>query len=82
MSTEEPQGSHGGGIGQRLKTVFGQLTAAEISGSLGDLGTLIPLLVGLARDRSVLLAPALFFGGLANEITAVLSGMFQCVCSP
>ena len=79
MSTEEPQQSHGGGIGQRLKTVFGQLTAAEISGSLGDLGTLIPLLVGLARDRSVLLAPALFFGGLANVITGIIWDVPMCV---
>ena len=53
----------------RTKAIWSQLTRSEISGSLGDLGTLIPLLVALARQRSVLLAPALFWAGISNILT-------------
>ena len=53
----------------RTKAIWSQLTRSEISGSLGDLGTLIPLLVALARQRSVLLAPALFWAGISNVLT-------------
>ena len=56
-------------FGRRTRTIWSQLTRSEISGSLGDLGTLIPLLVALARQRSVLLAPALFWAGIANILT-------------
>jgi hypothetical protein len=54
---------------KRTKAIWSQLTRSEISGSLGDLGTLIPLLVALARQRSVLLAPALFWAGISNILT-------------
>lgn len=64
---------------KRSKTLFTQVTTSEISGSLGDLGTLIPLLVALARNRSVLLAPALFFGGLGNIITGFVWDVPMCV---
>ena len=63
----------------RSKTLWSQLTLAEISGSLGDLGTLIPLTVAMARARSILLAPALFFAGLANVITGYSWDVPMCV---
>eukprot|EP01063_Lacrimia_lanifica_P007081 TRINITY_DN1447_c0_g3_i1.p2 TRINITY_DN1447_c0_g3~~TRINITY_DN1447_c0_g3_i1.p2 ORF type:complete len:519 (+),score=192.30 TRINITY_DN1447_c0_g3_i1:144-1559(+) len=52
---------------------------AEISGSLGDVGTLIPLLVGTAKKGSVQLAPALFFAGVANVFTGVFWDVPMCV---
>mmetsp|Transcript_26029 Transcript_26029/g.38475 ORF Transcript_26029/g.38475 Transcript_26029/m.38475 type:complete len:553 (-) Transcript_26029:67-1725(-) len=56
-----------------------QLSCAEISGSLGDLGTFIPLTVALARQRSILLAPALFWAGWANIVTGYLWDVPMCV---
>ena len=64
---------------RRTRTLFGQLTTSEISGSLGDLGTLIPLTVSLARSRSILLTPALFLGGLANVLTGYAWDVPVCV---
>jgi MFS superfamily sulfate permease-like transporter len=63
----------------RLRVLWSQLTLSEISGSLGDLGTLIPLLVALARQRSVFLAPALFWGGAANVLTGFAWDVPMCV---
>jgi MFS superfamily sulfate permease-like transporter len=41
----------------------------EISGSLGDLGTFLPLLVGMSITNGLDFASALFFAGLFNIIT-------------
>ena len=68
-STSEPKSNPIKKFGRRTRTIWSQLTRSEISGSLGDLGTLIPLLVALARQRSVLLAPALFWAGISNILT-------------
>jgi hypothetical protein len=46
---------------------------------LGDLGTLLPLLVALSTQRSIQLAPALFFGGLTNVITGFIWDVPMCV---
>jgi hypothetical protein len=56
-----------------------RLTLREISGSLGDLGTLIPLLVGMAHQGSVHFVPALFFAGLFNVLTGLLWDVPMCV---
>jgi len=55
------------------------MNSSEISGSLGDLGTLIPLMVMMARQRSILLSPALFFAGLSNVITGYTWDVPMCV---
>jgi hypothetical protein len=57
----------------------GRLTLSEVSGSLGDLGILIPLLVGMAHQGSVHLVPALFFAGLWNLVTGLLWDVPMCV---
>ena len=44
---------------------------AEIAGSLGDLGTFLPLLVGMASQNGLDFAAALFFAGLFNIITGL-----------
>lgn len=45
-------------------------TLSELSGSLGDLGTFIPLIVLMSKSGSIDFAPALFFAGIANVITS------------
>jgi MFS superfamily sulfate permease-like transporter len=48
-----------------------RLNLHEIAGSLGDLGTFLPLLVGMAAQNGLDFAAALFFAGLFNIITGV-----------
>jgi hypothetical protein len=55
------------------------LTASELSGSLGDLGTFIPLTVALARERKIALGPALFWAGASNVVTGLLWDVPMCV---
>jgi MFS superfamily sulfate permease-like transporter len=60
-----------------LAQVCGRLRAArlnrsEIAGSLGDLGTFLPLLVGMASQNGLSFASALFFAGLFNIVTGLL----------
>jgi hypothetical protein len=48
---------------------------AEISGSLGDLGTLLPLMIALAAQGSISLSTTLVFSGLWNILTGVVFGI-------
>lgn len=48
---------------------------AEISGSLGDLGTLLPLMIALAVQGSIDLGSTLVFSGAFNIITGVVFGI-------
>ncbi|KAF4633591.1 hypothetical protein G7Y89_g4527 [Cudoniella acicularis] len=48
---------------------------AEISGSLGDLGTLLPLMIALAINNSISLSTTLVFSGLWNILTGVFFGI-------
>ena len=54
---------------ERWRLFFPKLNRHEISGSLGDLGTFIPLLVGMSITNGLDFATALFFAGLFNIIT-------------
>ena len=47
----------------------------EISGSMGDLGTLLPILIALAMNGSISLSTTLVFSGLYNIITGVVFGV-------
>ena len=47
----------------------------EISGSFGDLGTLLPILIALTLNNSISLSSTLVFSGLANIYTGVLFGI-------
>ena len=51
---------------------WSQLTLSELSGSLGDLGTFIPLYVALCHDSLCAAAPALFCTGLCHVLTGLL----------
>ncbi|KAM0718919.1 hypothetical protein Q7P37_005991 [Cladosporium fusiforme] len=48
---------------------------AELSGSLGDLGTLLPLMIALSVGGSIDLASTLVFSGLANILTGAVFGV-------
>lgn len=48
---------------------------SELSGSLGDLGTLLPLLLALTLTESISLSSTLVFSGLANILTGILFGI-------
>ena len=48
---------------------------AEISGSLGDLGTLLPILIALTEGQQISLATTLIFTGVYNILTGVFFGI-------
>lgn len=48
---------------------------AEMSGALGDLGTLLPLMIALARQGSINLSATLVFSGVFNIVTGVVFGI-------
>ena len=48
---------------------------AEVSGALGDLGTLLPLMIALAVQGSVSLDSTLVFSGLFNVVTGLVFGV-------
>lgn len=66
-------------VKSKIISLYSQCTLQEISGGLGDLGTLLPLLIAMSTQRSISLAPALFFGGLSNAITGFLWDVPMCV---
>jgi MFS superfamily sulfate permease-like transporter len=47
----------------------------EISGALGDLGTLLPLMIAMAIHGSINLGSTLVFSGLANILTGICFGI-------
>jgi hypothetical protein len=54
---------------------FASAPLAELSGSLGDLGTLLPLMTALVITRSISLPATLLFTGAANVLTGVAFGI-------
>jgi len=56
-----------------------QFNLAELSGSLGDLGTFIPLLVGMVTINGLDMSSALVFAGLFNIISGVFFGIPMAV---
>jgi hypothetical protein len=48
---------------------------AELSGSLGDLGTLLPIMTALVITESISLPATLLFTGAANVLTGVVFGI-------
>ncbi|KAH6604854.1 sulfate transporter [Trichoderma cornu-damae] len=54
---------------------FRDAPLAEISGSLGDLGTLLPLMIALAAKGYIDLGSTLVFSGVFNVLTGVVFGM-------
>lgn len=48
---------------------------AEMSGALGDLGTLLPLMIALAQAGSVSLSSTLVFSGVFNILTGAVFGI-------
>lgn len=66
----------------RMVSLFpsrGRLSLREVSGSLGDLGTFIPLLLGLARAGGVEPVPALFWAGAFNVLGGLTWDAPMCV---
>jgi MFS superfamily sulfate permease-like transporter len=56
-----------------------RINRQEISGSLGDMGTFIPLLVGMVSLNGLNIASALFFAGVFNVITGITFGIPMAV---
>jgi MFS superfamily sulfate permease-like transporter len=57
--------------GLRATLAHARLDRNEIAGSVGDLGTFLPLLVGMASQNGLSFAAGLFFAGLFNVVTGL-----------
>jgi MFS superfamily sulfate permease-like transporter len=58
---------------RRLQALaYARLNRHEVAGSLGDLGTFLPLLVGMAAQNGLDFGASLFFAGLFNLVTGLL----------
>ncbi|KAH9835954.1 molybdate transporter 2-like [Teratosphaeria destructans] len=68
-------GSHLRAIAQYNVRTLRESPLAELSGSLGDLGTLLPLMFALALKGSIDLPATLVFSGLTNIFTGALYGI-------
>ncbi|KAJ2847257.1 hypothetical protein IWW36_003945 [Coemansia brasiliensis] len=64
------------GRARRMREHF---TLQEFSGSLGDIGTLVPILISLTLQGSASLTSSLFFAGLWNIMTGFIYGIPMCV---
>ncbi|KAJ2741071.1 hypothetical protein GGI20_005444 [Coemansia sp. BCRC 34301] len=63
----------------RAKRMGDHFTLRELSGGLGDIGTLVPILISLTIQGSASLTSSLFFGGLWNILTGFFYGIPMCV---
>ncbi|KAF6218393.1 hypothetical protein HO133_005740 [Letharia lupina] len=57
-----------------IETFYNQ-PLAEISGSFGDIGTLLPILIALTQIGAISLSSTLVFSGLANILTGLAFGV-------
>ena len=55
-----------------MEYVYKRLSIQEISGSLGDLGTLLPIMVGMSKVGAIHLASAFFWGGIFNIVAGII----------
>ncbi|KAF8984623.1 hypothetical protein BGZ46_007439 [Entomortierella lignicola] len=66
-------------VKERFHTFKSGLRVSELSGSLGDLGTLLPILLSLALTGQVDLTASLIFGGVWNILTGAIFRIPMCV---
>ncbi|KAM4065992.1 molybdate transporter of MFS superfamily protein [Hirsutella rhossiliensis] len=67
--------AHARRINRHNLATFRRAPLAEISGSLGDLGTLLPLMIALAVQNSIDLGSTLVFSGIFNILTGLAFGI-------
>ncbi|KAK2043253.1 sulfate transporter [Colletotrichum somersetense] len=67
--------SHLKQVQQRNVATLRRSPLAEISGALGDLGTLLPLMIALAVQGSIYLDSTLVFSGISNIVTGAVFGI-------
>ncbi|KAG0077826.1 hypothetical protein BGZ90_006458 [Linnemannia elongata] len=66
-------------VKERLTSFKSGFRLGELSGSLGDLGTLLPILLSLSLTGQVDLTASLIFGGVWNIVTGIVFRMPMCV---
>ena len=69
IATYQPSSGMLGEIRKNLS--YARLNRNEIAGSLGDMGTFLPLLVGMVVQNHLNFTVALFFAGIFNVITGL-----------
>ncbi|KAF9199042.1 hypothetical protein BGZ49_010884 [Haplosporangium sp. Z 27] len=82
QGSEQPLGIVGSfkaNVEDRLRSFKSGFRLGELSGSLGDLGTLLPIMLSLSLTGQVDLTASLIFGGLWNIFTGLAFRMPMCV---
>jgi len=87
LPTSQDNAAHNQGYGSKVKdnvkdrlhSFKKNFTLGELSGALGDLGTLLPILLSLVMTGQVDLSASLIFGGLFNIVTGIVFRMPMCV---
>jgi len=64
---------------RRCSKLLANATISELSGSVGDLGTFVPLYLGMVHVGAVHPTPALFLAGLSNVIVGTVWDCPMCV---
>ncbi|KAL5038587.1 hypothetical protein BDV3_006280 [Batrachochytrium dendrobatidis] len=64
---------------QRIKAFPSTISIAEISGSFGDMATLLPILLSLGKAGQISITSSLVFGGLFNVLTGLAYDIPMCV---
>lgn len=77
VNDEVPDPSHLKRITYNIKSL--RFNMMEISGSLGDMGTFIPLLVGMVSVNGLNIGSSLFFAGLFNILSGIAFGIPMAV---
>ncbi|RUS14836.1 hypothetical protein BC938DRAFT_477185 [Jimgerdemannia flammicorona] len=66
-------------FGARSRILWQNFTLQELSGSLGDLGTLLPILISLSLTNQINLTSSLWFGGIWNILSGLMFQVPMCV---
>lgn len=77
VNDEVPDPSYLKRITNNIKSL--RFNMMEISGSLGDMGTFIPLLVGMVSVNGLNIGSSLFFAGLFNILSGIAFGIPMAV---
>ena len=64
----------------RLRRLWRGVTQQECSGALGDVGTLVPLTLAMAKSGAVSFSSALLWAGAFNIATGWAWDVPMCVC--
>ena len=74
-SMSQQQQQHVRRVLSHNRTIFRRQALSEISGSLGDLGTFLPIVIALTEGQQISLTTTLILTGIYNILTGMFFGI-------